>query len=47
MPGVIAVPDSLAIGQAIEDLVTMIECSEQSEWENLVVYLPLTTTEIE
>ena len=41
MPGVIAVPDTLAIGQAIEELVTIIECSEQHEWENLVLYLPL------
>ena len=41
MPGVIAVPDSLAIGQAIEELVTLIDCSEQQEWENLVIYLPL------
>ena len=41
MPGVIAVPDSLAIGQVIEELVTLIDCSDQHEWENLVVYLPL------
>jgi hypothetical protein len=41
MPGVIAVPDTLAVGQAIEELVTIIECSEQHEWENLVIYLPL------
>jgi hypothetical protein len=41
MPGVIAVPDSLAVGQAIEELVTLIECSEQHEWANLVIYLPL------
>ena len=41
MPGVIAVPDSLAIGQAIEELVTIIECSEPHEWENLVIYLPM------
>ncbi len=41
MPGVIAVPDSLAIGQAIEELATLIDCSEQYEWENQVIYLPL------
>jgi hypothetical protein len=41
MPGVIAVPDTLAIGQVIEELATLIECSEQHEWENLVLYLPL------
>ena len=41
MPGVIAVPDLLAIGQAIEELATLIACSELHEWENLVIYLPL------
>jgi hypothetical protein len=41
IPGVIAVPDTLAIGQAIEELVTILTCSEQHEWENPVIYLPL------
>ncbi len=41
MPGVIIVPETLPIGQAIEELVTVIECSEQSEYENQVVHLPL------
>jgi hypothetical protein len=41
MPGVIAVPDTLSLGQVIEELVTIIECSEQHEWKNLVIYLPL------
>ena len=41
MPGVIAVSQSLHIGQAIEDLVTAIECSEASELENSVLHLPL------
>jgi len=41
MPGIIAVPDSLAIGQVIEEIVTLLDCSEQSEWTNMVIYLPL------
>jgi predicted nuclease of predicted toxin-antitoxin system len=41
MPGVIAVPDTLPIGQAIEEIAIIVECSAQSEWENQVVYLPL------
>jgi hypothetical protein len=41
MPGVIAVPQNLPIGQAIGDLVTAIECSEASELENSVLHLPL------
>lgn len=41
MPGVIAVPDTLALGQAIEELAIILECSEQHEWQNLIIYLPL------
>lgn len=41
MPGVIAVPDQLAIGQAISDLGLLVECCERSELENRVLYLPL------
>lgn len=41
MPGVIAVSQNLHIGQAIDDLVTAIECSEASELENSVLHLPL------
>lgn len=41
MPGVIAVPQNLAIGQAIDDLTTAIECSDASDLENSVLHLPL------
>ena len=41
MPGVILVPEELSIGRAIDELVTVVECSDQHEYENLVVYLPL------
>ncbi len=41
MPGVIAFAESLPIGQAIEELAIMLECSEQSEWKNQIVHLPL------
>jgi hypothetical protein len=41
MPGVIAVPQKLAIGQAIDDLVAAIECSDPSEMEHSVLHLPL------
>ena len=40
-PGVIAVPDSLPIGQAIEELALLIVCSEPTEFVDLVRYLPL------
>jgi predicted nuclease of predicted toxin-antitoxin system len=41
MPGVIAVPQDLPIGRAIEDLLTVLECSEPSDFNNYVLYLPL------
>lgn len=41
VPGVIVIPTTLPIGQAIEEMLTIIECSEQSEYENQVVHIPL------
>jgi hypothetical protein len=41
MPGVFVFRDSMAIGQAIEELRMTIEASEPSEWENIVLFFPL------
>ena len=41
MPGVFIVPRFLSVGQAIEDLLLLCECSSMAEWEGLVFYLPL------
>jgi hypothetical protein len=41
MPGLIAVPQGLSIGQAIEELITVIECSDPLELNALVLHLPL------
>lgn len=41
MPGVVAVPDTLSVGRAIEDLILMIGGSLEHEWDNQVRYLPL------
>jgi hypothetical protein len=41
LPGVFIVPDAMPIGDAIDELVLIIACSDASEWENRVVYLPL------
>ena len=41
MAGVVAVPDDLPIGRAIEDLTLIVECATQAEVESLVIYLPL------
>jgi len=41
MPGVFEVPESAPIGQVIEDLLVLIECTSQGEWEGQIRYLPL------
>jgi hypothetical protein len=40
MPGVFEVPGTLSIGRAIDDLLLMVECSLEGEWEGQVRYLP-------
>ncbi|MGB7952321.1 MAG: DUF5615 family PIN-like protein [Candidatus Binatia bacterium] len=41
MPGVFVINDRLPVGRAIEELVLLTTCSESSEWEGKVLYLPL------
>lgn len=41
MPGVFEVSRDVPIGTAIEDLLLIIECSLDGEWEGQVRYLPL------
>ena len=41
MPGVFEVSRSVSVGQAIEDLLLLAECSLEGEWEAQVRYLPL------
>src|SRR5262245_14312933 len=41
MPGVFAAPKTLAIGQVIDDLVLLVTCSLEAEWQDRVVYLPI------
>ena len=38
---IILVPDSLSIGQVIEDVLLLDECSNPSDWAASVIYLPL------
>lgn len=40
-PGVIIVPQWLSIGEALDDLVLIIECSDAEDLENRVQFLPL------
>jgi hypothetical protein len=41
MPGVVILNDRLPVGQAIQEILLMAECSDQTDWKNRVVYLPL------
>ena len=41
MPGVFVLPQWVAIGAAIDDLVLILSCSDQEEWRNMVVHFPL------
>ena len=40
-PGVVEVSLSVPVGQAIQDLLLLVECSLDDEWNDQVVYLPL------
>jgi hypothetical protein len=42
MLGVIIVPQWLSIGDAVDDLVLVAECSEAEDWANQVQFLPMT-----
>lgn len=41
MGGIFEVPKDLPIGEVIEQLVLIAECSLEDEWENQVRFLPL------
>ena len=41
MPGLLVVPQRFPIGRAIEELTIAVLCSDQSEWRDRVIYLPL------
>ncbi len=40
-PGIIIVPWDAPVGRIIADLIFIVECSEQHEWEGQIHYLPL------
>jgi Domain of unknown function (DUF5615) len=41
MSGLFVVNDRMLIRQAIDELLLLDQCSEQSEWQGVVLYLPL------
>jgi hypothetical protein len=41
MPGVFQIGRTVSIGRAIEELLLLLECSLDDEWEGQVLFLPL------
>ncbi|MBE9207215.1 DUF5615 family PIN-like protein [Nostoc sp. LEGE 06077] len=41
MVGMFVVNDRMPIRQAIDELLLLIDCSQQEEWKGIVMYLPL------
>jgi predicted nuclease of predicted toxin-antitoxin system len=41
MAGMFVVNDRMPTRQAIDELLLLIDCSEQAEWQDIVFYLPL------
>ncbi|GAB4578039.1 MAG: hypothetical protein Fur0022_07710 [Anaerolineales bacterium] len=41
MPGVFILNDQMSLKEAIDELLFLDECSEQEDWNNRVIYLPL------
>jgi hypothetical protein len=40
LPGVFVVSKRVSIGQAVQALIMVLECSTSEEWENQVIFLP-------
>jgi hypothetical protein len=41
MAGVFIMNDRFPVGQAIEEILLMVACSEQAEWKGRAIYVPL------
>ncbi len=41
MPGVFVIPNAPPVGEAIEQILLLDECSSMGEWEGQVVFLPI------
>ena len=41
LPGIFILSDRFPVGQAIEEILLLVECSEQMEWATRIAYLPL------
>lgn len=41
MLGIFVINDRMPVRQVIDELLLLIDCSEQDEWKGIVLYLPL------
>ena len=41
MAGMVVINDRMPMRQVIDELLLLIDCSEQAEWQGIVLYLPL------
>ncbi len=41
MPGAFIVNNQMAIRQAIDEILLLVDCTQQSEWSNIILYLPM------
>jgi len=41
MPGALLINDRLPVGQAIDEIILISECTDDVEWYGKVVYLPI------
>ena len=41
MPGLIEVPRSMSVAQAVEDILILADCSDEGECEGQIIFLPL------
>ncbi len=41
MPGLIEVPRTMSVGQAVEDILILADCSDEGECEGQIIFLPL------
>ena len=41
MAGMFVINDRMATRQVIDDLLLLVDCTEQTEWKDIILYLPL------
>lgn len=41
MPEVLVIHNQMPIRQAIDEILLLVECSQQTEWSDIILYLPM------